>query len=63
MLVLSRKPGESVIIGGNITVTVIQAKGDRVRIGIDAPKEVPVHRDEVFQRIHEETKGIDPVAA
>jgi carbon storage regulator len=56
MLVLSRKPGESLVIGGNITVTVIQAKGDRVRIGIEAPKEVPVHRDEVFQRISEDAE-------
>lgn len=63
MLVLSRKLGESIIIGGNITVTVIQAKGDRVRLGIEAPKEVPVHRAEVFERINEEAKGTNPVAA
>ena len=51
MLVLSRKPGESLVIGGNITVTVLEAKGDRVRLGIEAPREVSVHRVEVLQRI------------
>lgn len=56
MLVLSRKPGESLVIGSNITVTILAATGDRVRIGIEAPKEVPVHRLEVRDRIaHEAT--------
>jgi carbon storage regulator len=60
MLVLSRKPGESIVIGGNITVTVIQFNGDRVRLGIEAPKEVPVHRYEIYHRIkaeHEELRA------
>ena len=62
MLVLSRRPGESIVIGGNITITIIQAKGDRVRLGIEAPREVPVHRNEIFKRIHEETQAVQPEA-
>ena len=62
MLVLSRKPGESLVIGGNITVTVVEAKGGRVRIGIDAPRELPVHRDEVRRRIDREAKDASPAA-
>ena len=54
MLVLSRKSGESVVIGGKITVTVIESRGEIVRLGIEAPKEVPVHRWEVFERIRAE---------
>ena len=52
MLVLSRKKNESIIINDNITVTVIEIRGDKVRLGIVAPKEVPVHRQEVFEAIH-----------
>jgi len=51
MLVLSRKRGESVVIGNGITVTVLDVRGDRVRLGFDAPAEVPIHRQEVQQRI------------
>jgi carbon storage regulator len=51
MLVLSRKFGESIVIGDSVTITVIDVKGDRVRIGINAPAEVPVHRDEVQRKI------------
>lgn len=54
MLVLSRKLGESLVIGDNITVRVIQVRGDTVRLGIDAPREVPVHRGEVYERIKAE---------
>lgn len=50
MLVLSRRPGEEIIISGNIRVTVVSVKGDRVRIGIEAPDSVPVDRAEVHQR-------------
>ena len=56
MLVLSRKPGESLIIGGKIAITVLQTVGNRVRIGIEAPKEVSVHRSEINERIQAETK-------
>jgi carbon storage regulator len=51
MLVLSRKIGESVIIGGGITVTVVRVDGEAVRLGIAAPADVPVHRQEVYEEI------------
>ena len=50
MLVLSRRPGEEIIINGNIRVTIVSVKGDRVRIGVDAPADVPVDRAEVHNR-------------
>ncbi len=52
MLVLSRRKNESIVISDNITVTVVEIRGDKVRLGIVAPKEVPVHRQEVFDDIH-----------
>lgn len=52
MLVLSRKKNESIIINDNITVTVIEIRGDKVRLGIEAPKTVSVHRREVYEAIH-----------
>ena len=51
MLVLTRNINEQIIIGDNITITVVSVRGDRVRLGIDAPKEVPVHRREVYEAI------------
>jgi carbon storage regulator len=51
MLVLSRKSGDSLVIAGSICVRVIEVKGGSVRLGIEAPKEVPVHRHEVFERL------------
>jgi carbon storage regulator len=54
MLVLSRKKNESIVIDGNIVVTVVEIKGDKVRLGIVAPAEVPVHRSEVFEAIRRE---------
>src|ERR1700761_5260537 len=52
MLVLARKKNESIVINNDITVTVVEIRGDKVRLGIVAPKEVPVHRQEVFDAIH-----------
>jgi len=52
MLVLSRKKNESVIINNDIIITVIEIRGDKVRLGIVAPKDVPVHREEVYEAIH-----------
>ena len=54
MLVLSRKKDEKIIIGDNITLMVIEIRGDKVRLGIDAPKEVTVHRQEVYEAIKRE---------
>lgn len=51
MLVLSRKKNESIVIGENIVVTVVQLKGDRVRLGVQAPTDVSVHRQEVYDAI------------
>ena len=52
MLVLSRKKNESIVINNDVTVTVVEIRGDKVRLGIVAPKDVPVHRQEVFDAIH-----------
>ena len=62
MLVLSRKKNESIVIDNNITITVVEIRGDKVRLGIVAPKEVPVHRQEVFDLIHA-NKANEPQAA
>jgi len=51
MLVLSRKPGESIVVGGEITVTVLEVRGDMVRVGIDAPRSIAVHRKEVHDEL------------
>lgn len=56
MLVLTRKLGESIRIGDNVKITIIEADGNNIKIGIDAPRSVKVHREEVFERILEENK-------
>jgi len=52
MLVLSRKKNESIVINDDITIVVVEIRGDKVRLGVEAPKEVPIHRREVFDAIH-----------
>ena len=54
MLILTRRVGEALMIGDNISISVLGVKGNQVRIGIDAPKEVAVHREEIFKKIHSE---------
>ena len=61
MLILTRRVGETVMIGEEVTVTVLGVKGNQVRIGVNAPKTVAVHREEVFDRIKREQDG-DPVS-
>lgn len=56
MLALSRKANESIIIGNDIEVTILEVKGEQVKIGIKAPKSVPVYREEVYQQIKESNK-------
>jgi len=57
MLILTRRVGETLMIGDEVTVTVLGVKGNQVRIGINAPKDLAVHREEIFQRIRREKEA------
>jgi carbon storage regulator len=57
MLILTRRVGETLMVGDEVTVTVLGVKGNQVRIGVNAPKEVAVHREEIYQRIQREKSG------
>ena len=54
MLILTRRSGEAVIVGDNVRIAVLDIRGNQVRLGVEAPREVTVHREEVYQRIAEE---------
>jgi len=55
MLVLSRKPGETIMIGDSISITVLGIQGNQVRIGVNAPMDIEVHREEIYERIQKES--------
>jgi len=57
MLILTRRVGETVMIGNDVTVTILGVKGNQVRVGINAPKNVSVHREEIYERIKREQQG------
>lgn len=61
MLVLTRRPGESIVIGNDIVVTVVEIKGGQVRIGINAPRDVQVHREEIYEQVRQ--ANVDAVAS
>lgn len=60
MLVLSRNKGEQIVVADNVVITVVEIRGDKVRLGVEAPKEVPVHRKEVFDAIRREKDRENP---
>lgn len=69
MLILTRRIGESIVIGDDVTITVLGVKGNQVRVGVNAPKEVSVHREEIYERImheknadHEDREDTDSAA-
>ncbi|MFZ2208820.1 MAG: carbon storage regulator CsrA [Porticoccaceae bacterium] len=56
MLILTRRVGETIVIGDDVTVTVLGVKGNQVRLGVNAPRDLPVHREEIYERIQQENQ-------
>ena len=61
MLVLTRRPGESIVIGNDIVVTIVEIKGGQVRVGISAPRDIQVHREEIYEQVRQ--ANVDAVAS
>ncbi len=61
MLILTRRVGETLMIGDDVTVTVLGVKGNQVRIGVSAPRDVAVHREEIYERIKRERQAASPL--
>ncbi len=57
MLILTRRVGETLMVGDDVSITVLGVKGNQVRVGINAPKDIPVHREEIYQRIKGEQQA------
>ncbi|MAR32671.1 MAG: carbon storage regulator [Porticoccaceae bacterium] len=62
MLILTRRVGETLVIGDDIRITVLSARGNQVRMGVNAPKNVAVHREEIYQRIQSEKDSSQPIS-
>lgn len=60
MLILSRRIGETLMVGDEVTVTILEVEGNQIRIGINAPKEIAVHREEIYDRIQQEQQKDTP---
>ncbi len=58
MLILTRRVGETIVIGDDVTVTVLGVKGNQVRLGVNAPRDLPVHREEIYERIQQENQVV-----